>query len=112
MNSGSAIFDVAHSALCTARLSPRKAFLQANLEGPPWEATVKREKPGNVPIRGLCEVSTMKRETIAIADIYVPVKRRATLDQRCVDEIAAQHARQGPADADPGTGGRRSFRAR
>jgi sulfiredoxin len=31
----------------------------------------------------------MKRETIAIADIYVPVKRRATLDQRRVDEIAA-----------------------
>ena len=31
----------------------------------------------------------MKRETIAIADIYVPVKRRATLDQRRMDEIAA-----------------------
>ena len=30
----------------------------------------------------------MKRETIAIADIYVPVKRRATLDQKRVDEIA------------------------
>jgi sulfiredoxin len=32
---------------------------------------------------------TLKRETIAIADIYVPVKRRATVDQRRVDEIAA-----------------------
>ena len=31
----------------------------------------------------------MKRETIAIADIYVPIKRRATLEQRRVDEIAA-----------------------
>jgi sulfiredoxin len=31
----------------------------------------------------------MKRETLAIADIYVPVKRRATLDQKHVDEIAA-----------------------
>ena len=31
----------------------------------------------------------LKRETIAIADIYVPVKRRATVDQRRVDEIAA-----------------------
>jgi sulfiredoxin len=31
----------------------------------------------------------MKRETLAIADIYVPVKRRATLDQDRVDEIAA-----------------------
>ena len=31
----------------------------------------------------------MKRSTLDIADIYVPVKRRATLDQRRVDEIAA-----------------------
>jgi len=31
----------------------------------------------------------MKRETFAIADIYVPVKRRATLEQTRVDEIAA-----------------------
>jgi hypothetical protein len=30
----------------------------------------------------------LKRETIAIGDIYVPVKRRATLDQKRVDEIA------------------------
>jgi sulfiredoxin len=30
----------------------------------------------------------LKRETITIADIYVPVKRRATLDQKRVDEIA------------------------
>ncbi|HYY38437.1 MAG TPA: ParB N-terminal domain-containing protein [Xanthobacteraceae bacterium] len=30
----------------------------------------------------------MKRETFAIADIYVPVKRRATLDPRKVQEIA------------------------
>jgi hypothetical protein len=31
----------------------------------------------------------IKRETHAIADIYVPVKRRASLDQKRVDEIAA-----------------------
>jgi sulfiredoxin len=31
----------------------------------------------------------MKRATLAIADIYVPAKRRATLDQERVDEIAA-----------------------
>ena len=31
----------------------------------------------------------MKRETIPIADIYVPIKRRATLEQKRVDEIAA-----------------------
>ena len=31
----------------------------------------------------------MKRETIAIADICVPIKRRATLEQKRVDEIAA-----------------------
>ena len=30
----------------------------------------------------------MKRETFAIADIYVPVKRRATLDPRKAQEIA------------------------
>ena len=32
----------------------------------------------------------MKRETVAIADIYVPVKRRATLDQKRV--AALSHA--------------------
>lgn len=31
----------------------------------------------------------MKRETFAIADIYVPVKRRATLKPATVAEIAA-----------------------
>jgi sulfiredoxin len=31
----------------------------------------------------------MRRETFEIADIYVPVKRRATLVPRTVDEIAA-----------------------
>ena len=30
----------------------------------------------------------MKRETFAIANIYVPVKRRATLDPKKVNEIA------------------------
>jgi sulfiredoxin len=30
----------------------------------------------------------MKRETFAIASIYVPVKRRATLDPKLVDAIA------------------------
>ena len=37
----------------------------------------------------------MKRETIASADIYVRVKRRATLDQRRVDEIAASMLDEG-----------------
>ena len=31
----------------------------------------------------------MKRETITIADIYVPTKGRGTLEQKRVDEIAA-----------------------
>jgi sulfiredoxin len=31
----------------------------------------------------------LKREAFAIADIYVPVKRRATLEQKRVDKIAA-----------------------
>jgi hypothetical protein len=30
-----------------------------------------------------------KRATLAIADIYVPVKRRATMDPKRMDEIAA-----------------------
>ena len=37
----------------------------------------------------------MKRETLAIADIYVPIKRRATLDQRRVNEIAASILEKG-----------------
>ncbi len=31
----------------------------------------------------------LKREVFAVADVYVPVKRRATLEQKRVDEIAA-----------------------
>jgi ParB-like chromosome segregation protein Spo0J len=31
----------------------------------------------------------MRRESFAIANIYVPVKRRASLDAKRVDEIAA-----------------------
>ena len=34
----------------------------------------------------------MKRETIPIADVYVPIKRRATLEQKRVDELAASMA--------------------
>jgi len=30
----------------------------------------------------------LKRETFAVADIYVPVKRRTTLDPKHVEEIA------------------------
>jgi sulfiredoxin len=37
----------------------------------------------------------MKRETLAIADIYVPVKRRATLDQKRVNEIAVSILEKG-----------------
>jgi hypothetical protein len=33
--------------------------------------------------------SPMKREVFAVSDIYVPVKRRATLEQKRVDEIAS-----------------------
>jgi sulfiredoxin len=39
---------------------------------------------------GLYFSSTMlKRETIPIADIYVPIKRRAPFEQKRVDEISA-----------------------
>jgi ParB-like chromosome segregation protein Spo0J len=37
----------------------------------------------------------MKRETLAIAKIYVPVKRRATLNPQRVDEIAASMLKDG-----------------
>jgi sulfiredoxin len=37
----------------------------------------------------------MKRETLAIADIYVPVKRRATRDQKRVNQIAASILEKG-----------------
>ena len=37
----------------------------------------------------------MKRETLAIADIYVPVKRRATRDQKRVNEMAASILEKG-----------------
>jgi len=37
----------------------------------------------------------MKRETFPVADIYVPVKRRATLDQKRVDEIAQSMLTEG-----------------
>jgi sulfiredoxin len=37
----------------------------------------------------------MKREIFAVADIYVPVKRRATLEPKRVDEIAASMLQDG-----------------
>ena len=37
----------------------------------------------------------MKRETFSIAKIYVPIKRRATLDQKRVDEIAQSMLTEG-----------------
>ena len=38
----------------------------------------------------------MKRDTFAVTDIYTPVKRRATLVQKRVDEIAASMLEVGP----------------
>lgn len=41
----------------------------------------------------------MKRESFAIANLYIPVKRRATLKPNVVDEIAEsilQHGQQTP----------------
>ncbi len=37
----------------------------------------------------LLSAGMMKRETFAVADIYVPIKRRAMVEQKRVDEIAA-----------------------
>jgi len=39
--------------------------------------------------------SMLKREAFTIADIYVPVKRRATLEQKRIDEIAASMLDEG-----------------
>ena len=41
--------------------------------------------------RTICSFESimMKRETIPIVDVYVPIKRRSTLEQKRVDEIAA-----------------------
>jgi len=36
----------------------------------------------------MAAAAMMKRETFSVADIYVPVKRRATLDPKIVEEIA------------------------
>ena len=47
----------------------------------------------------------MKRETIPIADVYVPIKRRATLERKRVDELAASILDKGllaPIKADGG----------
>ena len=37
----------------------------------------------------------LKRENFPIADIYVPVKRRATLDPKKVDELVASMLKDG-----------------
>jgi sulfiredoxin len=39
--------------------------------------------------------NAMKREVFAVADIYVPVKRRATVEQKRVDDIAASMLNDG-----------------
>ena len=49
----------------------------------------------------------MKREAFAVADIYVPVTRRAILVQKRVDESPPAW----PANTNPGACGRRAFRA-
>ena len=43
----------------------------------------------------------VKPETLTTADIDVPVERRATLEQKRVDEIAVSNARLAPANDDP-----------
>src|SRR6478672_8318975 len=50
----------------------------------------------------LLDSRMLKHETFTIANIYVPVKRRAILEQKRVDEICCEHARQGPRDPNPG----------
>ena len=52
----------------------------------------------------------MKRESFPIANIYVPTKRRATLNPKTVDEIAESILQARPTHADPGPARRRPFR--
>lgn len=51
------------------------------------------EPPG--PVHEMQVRDMLKREILAVADIYVPVKRRATLEQKRVDEIAASMLENG-----------------
>jgi len=53
----------------------------------------------------------MKRETFAVADIYVPVKRRPTLVQKRLDETAASMLDVGQQTLILVRGGWRAFRA-
>ena len=45
----------------------------------------------------------MRREKIAIANIYVPIKRRATLKPETVQEIARSILEVGLQSANPGS---------
>jgi hypothetical protein len=51
----------------------------------------------------------MKRETFEVADICVPVRRRATLLKERVDEIATSMLDVGEQTPIPGACGRRRF---
>src|SRR5262249_50781862 len=51
----------------------------------------------------------MKRETFAIAKIYVPVRRRDARSQEGAGD-RREHAAGWPAKTDPGAAGRRTFR--
>ena len=58
-----------------------------------WSARSKncREFPNRIELAGSSlpyGPIMMKRETVAIDAIYVPIKRRTTLEQKRVDEIA------------------------
>jgi sulfiredoxin len=53
----------------------------------------------------------LKRENFAIETIYVPVKRRGTLDPKRVEEIAQSMLVDGQTTPNPGAAGRRAFRA-
>jgi len=106
----------------TASVHPRgkvKRVKNAQAPAPPWltdqarvilsqvktgriiAATPKSRAVGHVTDqrhakRSLCRfLIMMKHETIPIADICVPTKRRATLEQKRVDEIAASIADKG-----------------
>ena len=86
-NSAQRIFDAVGSGALIAYHRER-GLCELILKGHHGGASEKRRAEKCATDRSR-EAGMMKRETITIADVYVPVKRRATLEQKRVDEIAA-----------------------
>jgi sulfiredoxin len=76
------LFDVCHPP-CGYKSAPRRSAWQALSR-----AWLNFAISASWPMLAYASMM-MKRETFAVADIYVPIKRRTMLEQKRVDEIAA-----------------------